>query len=142
MSIVTLVTLIPLGIATALAIPNEPVIYIAEDSQIVEQEVIIETVIDWNIERIKEEINQQALNYGVNAATMHRIIECESNYHTSIQSRHIRPDGSREQSFGLVQIHLPAHPYVTYEQAIDPQFAIEFLASSLKDGKGWWWTCY
>jgi hypothetical protein len=50
--------------------------------------------------------------------------------------------GDREQSFGLVQIHLPAHPQVSKEQALDPEFAINFLAKSLQNGKGGMWSCY
>ena len=82
---------------------------------------------------------------------MNTIINCESQWNTEIQSKHTYhagnvPDGfqvgDREQSFGLVQIHLPAHPTVSYEEAIDPEYAIEFLARNLANGKGHWWTCY
>lgn len=31
-----------------------------------------------------------------------------------------------EQSFGLAQIHLPSHPHITKEQAMDAYFAIDF----------------
>lgn len=77
------------------------------------------------------------------------IINCESQWSTTIQSNHryttnaprgYKP-GDREQSYGLVQIHLPAHPHITKEQATDPEFAIEFLAKNIKDGRQGMWTC-
>jgi hypothetical protein len=82
---------------------------------------------------------------------MNNIIECESGYGVTLQSHHKykkdRPHegvvaGQREQSFGLAQIHLPAHPSVSYQEAIDPHFAVEFLASGLAQGKHNMWTCY
>ena len=81
---------------------------------------------------------------------MNQIISCESNYNVRLQPNHHykkdRPHegvfaGEREKSFGLVQIHLPAHPEVTYEQAVDPEFAIEFLAKGIKNGEIGKWTC-
>lgn len=82
---------------------------------------------------------------------MDRVIACESGYNPTIQSHHRyktdRPHegvraGEREQSFGLVQIHLPAHPNVSYQEAIDPEFAVDFLAKNLSQGRGGAWTCY
>jgi len=72
-------------------------------------------------------------------------------YSVDIQSHHTyskdRPHegvfkGQREQSFGLVQIHLPAHTNVSKEQALDPEFAIDFLAKNLAQGRGAMWSCY
>lgn len=81
---------------------------------------------------------------------MSAIIACESGWNPNIQSKHVYTEknvpkgyrvGDREQSFGLVQIHAPAHPNITKEQALDPEFAIEFLAKNLKAGKHRMWTC-
>lgn len=78
------------------------------------------------------------------------IINCESNFEPTIQSRHTYHErnvpkgfkvGDREQSFGLVQIHLPAHPNISREQAINPEFAVDFLAKSIKDGRIGMWSC-
>jgi hypothetical protein len=114
----------------------------ARAEEIVEPEVVlIEPIIEWTPERIEQEIEEQAEKYGADAGLMKRIIACESNGSTTIQSYHKRPDGSREQSYGLVQIYLPAHPNVTYEQAIDPQFAIEFMAKNIVKNPRMW-SCY
>ena len=82
--------------------------------------------------------------------TMESIISCESGWNTSIQSKHKYtarnvPNGykvgDREESYGLVQIHVPVHS-VTKAQAIDPEFAIEFMAKNIAQGKASWWSCY
>jgi hypothetical protein len=51
-------------------------------------------------------------------------------------------DGTREESYGLVQIHLPAHPTVSKDQATDPTFAIAFLVENIKAGNAKIWSCY
>ena len=105
----------------------------------------------WTVSRVKQLINAKAKEYGVSSYVMNTVVNCESQYVTDIQSKHRykkdRPHegvvrGQREQSFGLVQIHLPAHPNVKMEQAVDPEFAIDFLAKNLAQGRGAMWSCY
>ena len=55
--------------------------------------------------------------------TILRVLECESNFR-NIQSEIINEKGERELSFGIAQIHLPSHPDVTMEQALDEEFSI------------------
>lgn len=78
------------------------------------------------------------------------VIACESGFDTTLQSHHnYTPTnvpkgykvGDREQSYGLVQIHLPAHPTITKEQAQNPEFAVDFMAKNFKRNPGMW-TCY
>ena len=80
---------------------------------------------------------------------MAAIIGCESGFVSDIQSNHRYTAenvpvgyqvGDREQSWGLVQIHIPVHD-VTIEQAIDPEFAIDFMAKNMSEGRTSWWTC-
>lgn len=94
------------------------------------------------IEDVKNRIDQLSIEYGVSREIMNTEVNCESEYVIDIQSKHINKYGEREESYGLVQIHLPSHPYVSYEQAIDPEFALNFLAEKLQAGKGYLWTCY
>lgn len=119
---------------------GQPIVYAAEPEA--PREVLIEAKIDWTPERIQQEIQQRAEEYNVSAEVMSKVIKCESNGSTTVQSFHKRPDGSREQSFGLVQIHLPDWPEVSYEDATNPAFAIQFLAEKLSEGRGNLWTCY
>lgn len=91
-----------------------------------------------------------AQNYGVSYYVMEQIINCESGWNYKVASKHRYHVGNvprgyavgdYEQSYGLVQIHLPAHPHVSYEQAVNPEFAIDFLARNLAAGKGRMWSC-
>ena len=100
---------------------------------------------------IPTRIKHYATLYNVSEATMTRIVECESNFIEDAQSIHTykrdRPElgvkkGEREKSYGLVQVHLPSHPNITYEQAIDPDFSLNFLALNLSEGRGYLWTCF
>jgi hypothetical protein len=82
-------------------------------------------------------ISSKASEYNVSEKLITRIVMCESggnpnaNLHTS-----------REDSWGVAQINLKAHPQITKEQAIDIEFAIDFLAKNLSNGRGSMWTCY
>lgn len=96
--------------------------------------VLIEVVIDWNEERIKEEVKTVAEKYGVSEDVMTKVIQCESQFNKKALG-----DGGKSR--GLVQIHSDYHP-VPDEEAYDPAYAIRFLAEHLKEGRGHLWTCY
>lgn len=101
---------------------------------------------------VNELVTLYASKYAVSEGVMLRIMECENKsrdpkgqskhiYYFSDPKRNI-VEGTRERSYGLVQIHLPDHPDVSYEQATDPEFSIDFLAKHLSRGHGFWWTCF
>jgi len=96
--------------------------------------VLIEVVIDWNEERIKEEIQSVAEEYEVSEEVMNTVIRCESQYNPKALG-----DGGKSR--GLVQIHSGYHD-VSDEDAYDPAYAIRFLAQHLKEGNGHLWTCF
>lgn len=90
---------------------------------------------------------------GLRPERVKKVIDCETRgtWDPKIQSGHFYSfsdpskgivKGEQEQSFGLVQIHLPAHPSISYEQATDPYFAIDFLVSEWKEGRQRQWTCW
>lgn len=97
-------------------------------------------------------VEAKATQHGVSASLMISIIDCENkNWQPDLQSglyyKKDRPKqglvkGQREQSFGLVQIHLPDHPSISYEQATNPTFSINFLAQELRAGRGGQWSCH
>lgn len=103
---------------------------------------------------VKELIKVKGAEYGVSTRLMEEIINCESNGSTTIQSRHIYssnkygPTGSREQSFGVSQFHVPAGnkkkdgTVITKEDALNPVIAIDTMAWYLSQGKGRIWSCY
>ena len=72
---------------------------------------------------------------------MLRTIDCESGF-VPQQSRHIDAVGQREQSWGIAQIYLPAHPGVTRAQAMDNNFAVQWMADKFRQGKERIWTCW
>lgn len=79
-------------------------------------------------------IDRQAWVNGVSAARMHQLIRCES-------SKNQNAVGDEGRSFGLVQIFLPAHPEISQEEALNPEFAIRYLAREMKKGNISQWTC-
>jgi len=90
-----------------------------------------------------EHLFAEAERYGANPEKMRRTIDCESvGWNTAIRSGYRRPDGSRERSYGLAQIHLPDWPDITIEQATDPYFAISFMAEHFGQNEGRLWSCY
>jgi len=80
-------------------------------------------------------INRKAKQYNVSTTTITDVIACESSFNETAL-------GDGGYSLGLVQIHAKYHPQVTYEQATDPEFAIDFLAEKLSKNQGYLWTCY
>jgi hypothetical protein len=80
-------------------------------------------------------VEQTAEEYGVSASVMKAVIECESQWN-------ITALGDNGESRGLVQIHRPSWPDITDAEAYTPEFAIDFLARKLSEGKGRLWTCY
>ena len=99
-----------------------------------EEPLVVQRELVWSEEGIKRKIDNTATQYGVSADTMHKVIKCESNY-----DRYALGDNGKSR--GLVQIHSDYHD-VSDEDAYDPEYAIEFLAKKLKEGKGHLWTCY
>lgn len=84
---------------------------------------------------IDELIHDSSIKYGVSEVLMRRIIKCESTTNPNAI-------GDGGHSYGLVQIHLPSWPEISQEQALNPEFAIDFLAGKLASGQGNLWTCY
>lgn len=94
----------------------------------------------------KSELIQKVYNYAedynVSPKLMVSIINCENtDWDTTLQSRFVKK-GVQEKSYGLAQINLPAHPDIALEQATDPDFALDFMASNIAKGKANMWSCY
>jgi len=86
---------------------------------------------------IKDKVGYYAKKYSVSESVMDKVIKCESGYNPNANAH-----TSREDSWGLVQINLKAHKTITKEQAIDPDFALNFLAENLARNNGRIWTCF
>jgi len=118
-------------------IPGSTVIYKAEAEAPQVQEVKLETK-----EQMVEYINKVAAENGLSAQRMIDIISCENiTWEPTRQSGLVyKKDnpkwgvkkGEREQSYGLVQIHVVDHP-VTVSQAKDAKFSIDYMAKLMKE---------
>lgn len=89
----------------------------------------------WTVQEVKDMTNQYADAYKVSRSTMNAVVSCESGYD-------YLATGDSGHSIGVSQIHGPSHPEITKDQALDPDFALDFMAKSIASGKGRMWTCY
>lgn len=89
-------------------------------------------------------VRHYAEKYKVNPVVMMNILTCENNqFDPDLQSYHpAKSFNGRELSFGLAQLHLPSHPEISIEQATDPDFSIEYMASEMSKGRASQWSCY
>ena len=87
-----------------------------------------------SVPRLVQLIVDTAMRYEIDSKQFLETARCESG---------LKPDavGDGGRSYGLFQIHLPAHPSVTKEQALDPTFAVEWSAKKFKVNPEMW-TCY
>lgn len=75
---------------------------------------------------IIKHIYTQAPKLNINPDVVARTIYCESMFY-NIQSGHVYDNGVRENSWGIAQISLDHHPDVSWEQAMNPLFAVEWM---------------
>lgn len=80
-------------------------------------------------------IQRAAAKYGADGDMMAKTLWCESGYN---------PDavGDGGTSFGVAQIHLPSHQTITQEQALNPEWAIDWTAREFAAGRARQWTCF
>ena len=91
---------------------------------------------------LKQMATEIAKEHSLNTDHFLKVISCESNWDTQIQSAYITKDGTRENSWGLVQINLSAHPNVTKEQALNPRFALTWMAEQWSLDGASMWSCW
>lgn len=92
-------------------------------------------------ETVQEMISRKATEMDVDPKLALRIANCESSF-VPQQSKIINPrTGEREKSFGIWQIHIPSHPDVSIEQAMDPEWSTDWAMPRLKDNPNLW-SCF
>lgn len=130
----------------ALAIVSSPAKLIAED--VVESPCMYQ---ESNRDCVKRLVDIYAKEYHVSGKKMFQTLENENKtFDFDLQSglrykkgnRWKKPAGSREQSFGVAQIHLPDHPDITKDEATDPEFSVEFMAKQFALGNQRQWMGY
>lgn len=86
------------------------------------------------------------MKYGLNYTHFYDTLSCESEgfKDVAIQSQVPDPGSSDgyEQSYGISQIYLPAHPDITQAEADDPVFAVDYAGKLFSEGKENQLHCY
>lgn len=98
----------------------------AATAPVIEREVVPLT--------IPQKIVKYANVYHADAGVITNVMKCESSFNPNAV-------GDNGTSFGLSQIHLPAHPDITKEQALDEDFAIIYMAKNITTNPRQW-SCY
>lgn len=80
-------------------------------------------------------IRAAAVKYGLNYDHFYRTLRCESGLNTNAI-------GDHGTSFGVAQIHLPAHPDITRQEAMNGRWSIEWAAEQFATGGAPMWSCY
>ncbi len=90
-------------------------------------------------------------HYEVSTTSLMRTLRNENNTFEFCRQSELRykagnrwgfPEGTREKSYGVAQIHLPDHKTITKEQACDPEFAVQFMAKMFSQGRQKMWMGY
>ena len=101
----------------------------------------------WTTEELKTLITETAKMRKLHIGRFLATATCEvkknedGSWDYKAQSDHTTKKG-RENSWGLWQINLDAHPDITKEQARDPLFSTRFASDEWEKGNAWKWTCY
>lgn len=75
------------------------------------------------------------MRYGISASPLIATLRCESGFDD-------KTIGDFGTSYGVAQIHLPAHPDISKEEALNPFFAIDWAAQQFAVGHQYLWSCY
>lgn len=92
----------------------------------------------WSVDNpahIEEYIYYLSAKEQINVSKVLAIARCESKINKDAI-------GDNGKSFGVFQIHLPSHPTITKEQALNPWFNISWSIDRMKEGKWKMWSCY
>jgi hypothetical protein len=123
--------LLSLIIATSSLPTDRPYVQMISDDAV--------QTLPWSQDNILKAIDFYSQVYGVSSTTMRQIVHDESGF-----NQYAKGDFSKgaPTSFGLVQIHAPAHKDISISQMYSPFFALNYLASQLKAGNcKLWSTC-
>lgn len=101
-------------------------------SQVIQQPVHTEWLLT---ETLKTYATTKAVEANINVDGFLATIQCESKFDPLAV-------GDGGTSYGIVQLHLPAHPDISKEMALDPFFSLAWAAEQFAQGRAWMWTCW
>lgn len=104
---------------------------------------IIDTKAEVRPESIHDKITRYSAKYGIKREAMRVLVGCETSwtFDPKIQSSARYKDGTREKSFGLSQLHAPAHPEISYDEMTNADFSLDWMGSHWKQRHDLWVTC-
>lgn len=85
-----------------------------------------------------------AIHENLNVGEFLATLKCEGDFYNG-QSKILNPEGPNgyEDSWGVVQIHLPSHPTITKEQALNPFWALNWMSNEwASKGNKKIWSCW
>lgn len=89
----------------------------------------------YNASTSEDIVLSYAVKYGIKGSVFLDTLKCESDLDADAV-------GDYGTSFGVAQIHLPAHPEITKAEALDPLWSINWAAEEFAAGHAGLWTCY
>lgn len=102
----------------------------SEPIRLTDQEVVAQLVTNYSTE------------FNVSAYRMQETLKCEDDTFAFDRQSNYYTSKGREESYGVAQINLPSHKDISYSQAIDPDFAVKYMASEFAQGRAYQWSCY
>ena len=101
---------------------------------------------------VKETVAIYAQKHEIDPEKYYALISCENhdldpNLQSNLKYKFSDPKrgivkGAREESYGLLQIHKPDFPEITFEQMTSVDWSLDWGAKEIKEGRAWRWkTC-
>ncbi len=72
---------------------------------------------------------------GLDPTPLLKTLDCESHFVWN-------KVGDNGDSYGVAQIDLKYHPTITKEEALNPEWAIDWTISEFQKDNAHWWTCW
>lgn len=104
--------------------------------------IVIPPIVLTDKQVVAQLVTKYATEYGVSAYRMQSTLACEDNTFEFDRQSEIYNSKGREESYGVAQINLPSHKDISYSQAIDPDFAVRYMAQQFSQGRQSQWSCY
>lgn len=90
---------------------------------------------NYSTDSVIELASQTAIAEGLNKRHFLATLNCESGFVYNAK-------GDDDESIGVAQIDLKYHPEITYSEAIDPNWALNWMANEWKNGRAREWSCW
>lgn len=125
------------GLAAAAVILGAPVPASSAQAPIMFGDITVQAPAPVAPPSIEDIASTTAREYGINLTHFDAVIACESGWDPSIESSY-----PGENSWGIAQINLDAHPEITKAEALDPSWSLRWMAKEWASGNADLWSCW